>query len=183
MHWIRVLFAITGIVLMVVSATLGQSTPKVTPSPSPPNAPKQLPADLKEFFVGEWNGVGEFSNGVRIEADVSFSADLDNQWLSYRHTDRAPNKYKAWGMWGFERNSGKFVMLVNDNFGGARLFVSDGWLDGQIVFNGVSLLSVSSVQERFTFTRESANTFRMSYETSGHAMGWRLGDFLIFKRK
>jgi hypothetical protein len=60
-----------------------------------------LPAGLKEFFVGEWSGAGEFSNGRKIEADVSFSTDLDNQWLSYRHTDRAPNKYKAWGMWGY----------------------------------------------------------------------------------
>lgn len=179
----RILLMTTGLVLMAVSATLGQSTAKATPSVSPPNAPKQLPADLKEFFVGEWSGAGEFSNGRKIEADVSFSTDLDDQWLSYHHTDRAPNKYKARGMWGFERNSGKFVMLVNDNFGGARLFVSDGWLEGRIVFNSENLLTRSSVLERFTFARESASTFRMSYETSQDGKTWRLGDYLIFRRK
>lgn len=74
-------------------------------------------------------------------------------------------------------------MLVNDNFGGARLFVSDGWLEGRIVFNSENLLTRSSVLERFTFARESASTFRMSYETSQDGKTWRLGDYLIFRRK
>src|SRR5205814_5847155 len=87
----------------------------------------------------------------RSKPTVSFSADLDNQWLSYSHTDRLPNKYKARGMWGFDRESGKFVMLLNDNFGGARLFVSDGWADDKIVFNRERLLAALSVEERFTF--------------------------------
>ncbi|HLN98198.1 MAG TPA: DUF1579 family protein [Pyrinomonadaceae bacterium] len=170
-------------VLAMVAATFGQSTQRATALTSAQKAPKQLPADLKEFFIGQWSGAGEFSNARKIEADVSFSADLDNQWLNYRHTDRAPNKYKATGMWGFDRDSERFLMLVTDNFGGARLFVSDGWLDGRIVFNSARLLAVSPMQERFTFARESANTFRMTYETSRDGNTWRLGDYLIFRRK
>ncbi|HYX30035.1 MAG TPA: hypothetical protein VE863_15950 [Pyrinomonadaceae bacterium] len=183
MNWNRIFLTTIGIVLMAVSVTFSQGTPKATSSPSQPNAPKQLPAGLEEFFVGEWTGAGELSNGRNIEADVSFAADLDNQWLNYSHNDRAPNKYKARGMWGFERNSGRFVMLLNDNFGGARLFVSDGWLDGRIVFNSEKLLVLSSVQERFTFARESATTFRMTYEISRDGKTWRIGDYLIFRRK
>jgi hypothetical protein len=39
---------------------------KAKPSPSAPKAPKQLPADLKDSFIGEWSGAGEFSNGKKI---------------------------------------------------------------------------------------------------------------------
>jgi hypothetical protein len=84
-------------VLLLVTVTFGPSAQKATQSSSAPKAPKQLPADLKDFFIGEWSGAGELSNGKKIEADVSFSADLDNQWLSYSHTDRVPNKYKPAG--------------------------------------------------------------------------------------
>jgi len=182
MHSIRILRTTLGI-LLLVTVTFGQSGQKATPSPSASKAPKQLPADLKDFFIGEWSGAGEFSNGKKIEADVSFSADLDNQWLSYSHTDRLPNKYKARGMWGFDRESGKFVMLLSNNFGGARLFVSDGWADGKIVFNRERLLAALSVAERFTFARESASSFRMTYETSRDEKAWRVGDYLTFKRK
>src|SRR6267154_2791130 len=177
MHSIRILLT-AGLFFMAGAATLGQSTQKTAPPPSAPKAPKQPPADLKDFFIGEWSGAGEFSNGKKIEADVNFSADLDNQWLSYRHTDRLPNKYKARGMWGFDRESGKFVMLLSDNFGGARLFVSDGSADDKIVFNRERLLAVLLVEERFTFARESANSFRMTYETSRDEKAWRLGDYL-----
>ena len=74
-------------------------------------------------------------------------------------------------------------MLLNDNFGGARLFVSDGWSDGKIVFNSERLLAVLSMEERFTFARESAGSFRMTYETNRDEKAWRLGDYLTFKRK
>ena len=96
--------------------------------------PIPLPRDLVNFFSGEWTGIGEFANGKKIEAEVSFKPDLDNQWLDYRHTDSAPNKYKALGVWGYERSSSKFAMMVNDNFGGMRLFLSEGWAIGKIVF-------------------------------------------------
>ena len=74
-------------------------------------------------------------------------------------------------------------MLLSNNFGGARLFVSDGWADGKIVFNRERLLTALSVAERFTFARESASSFRMTYETSRDEKAWRVGDYLTFKRK
>lgn len=146
--------------------------------------PIRLPDDLVKFLSGEWTGQGEFASGKKIEADVSFSVDLDGQWLMYRHTDRAPNKYKAVGMWGFER-SGRFIMTVNDNFGGARRFSSDGWINGKVVFETIldDATPASTIKERFTFERQDADTFKMTYETSQDAKTWRLGDYLVFKRK
>ena len=157
-----------------------------------PAGPVRLTDDLIEFFSGDWIGSGEFASGKKIEADVNFTPDLDRQWLVYRHTDRTPNKYKALGMWGFETASSRFVMIVTDNFGGARRFSSDGWVNGKVVFEKVpsclppadqATSSGANIRERFTFERRNSDTFKMTYETSLDGTNWRLGDYLVFKRK
>jgi len=144
---------------------------------------KRLPDDLCEFFLGEWSGAGEFASGKKIEADVSFTPDLDRHWMAYRHTDRPPNRYKALGVWGIDKDSGRLLMLVNDNFGGARLFMSDGWLNGKIVFQKATLVTPVTNQERFTFERKAKDSFRMTYEVSADGKTWRLGDYLNFIKR
>jgi hypothetical protein len=140
-----------------------------------------------EFFAGDWNGNGEFANGKKIEAEVNFAPDLDRQWLVYRHTDRPP-RYKALGMWGFENTSKRFIMVINDNFGGARRFSGEGWINGKVAFEKVAdyPLPVNAAppptRERFTFERQDADTFKMTYEISQDGKNWHLGDYLIFKR-
>lgn len=173
----------------------GTATSKAAVAPKPqtnPNGPIRLTDALVEFFSGDWIGSGEFASGKKIEADVSFAQDLDRQWLVYRHTDRIPNKYKALGMWGFETGSSRLIMIVTDNFGGARRFSSEGWVNGKVVFEktpsyppplNAGTSSGVNIRERFTFERQDNDTFRMTYETSQDATNWRLGDYLVFKRK
>jgi hypothetical protein len=185
---------LSGAVLIVPTKTQDKTNP-AAPAAAPArqqkfDPPMRLPTDLVRFFSGEWAGAGEFASGKKIEADVSFSPDLDNQWLVYRHTDRAPNSYKALGMWGDEYASKKFIMVINDNFGGARLFSSEGWHDGKIVFLRQNTLAPqtgaaaqSGNQERFTFERQTDETFKMTYEVSKDGANWRMGDYLIFKKK
>jgi len=154
-------------------------------------SPLRLPKELSAFFAGEWSGNGEFANGKKITADVSFKPDLDDQWLIYRHTDRAPGLYKALGMWGIERSSKRLIMIVNDNFGGMRLFTSEGWVNGAVVFQKDTAIMPASpatapqqvIRERFSFERQADDMFKMTYETSNDGKTWRLGDYLIFKRK
>ncbi|MBS0214993.1 MAG: DUF1579 family protein [Proteobacteria bacterium] len=180
-------------------AVMGSMPATAQPVPSPatdakpaaaatPDQPTRVPNDLARFFAGNWQGQGAFASGRKIEADVSFEASMDGQWLTYRHADRAPNSYKAQGFWGYERTSHAFVMVLADNFGGARLFSSDGWKDDKLVFEGRGAISPSpssgtSARERFTFAKQSADEFRMSYETSKDGTAWRLVDSLTFKRK
>ena len=180
----RKLFFLFAFGLVLTSGAAAQNTNlTVAPTPKPQaKKPVPLPADLTAFFSGDWEGAGEFASGKKIEADASFRAELDNQWLFYRHTDRAPNSYKTFGTWGFDRESGKFVMLASDNSGGARLFISEGWKDGKIVFLKNSLLAPVTFYERFTFEKQSDKTFKMTYESSRDGQQWRLGDYLIFER-
>jgi len=94
-------------------------------------------------------------------------------------------------MWGTEYTSKQFVMVINNNFGGSRLFSSEGWRDGKIVFlkrNTITTQPTAVVgqpinQERFTFERQADGTFKMTYEVSKDGTNWRIGDYLIFKKK
>jgi len=161
-----------------------------TPASSERAGPQRLPEELVEFFEGEWTGAGEFANGKKIEADVSFAPDLDGQWLVYRHTDRAPGKYKALGVWGYEAQSRLFVMSLSDGWGGLRTFVSEGWRDGQVVFRrsvavipGVDAPTLMPTKsERFVFARQGAGTFKMTYETSVDGKAWQRVDYVVFRK-
>ncbi|MDQ6787969.1 MAG: SgcJ/EcaC family oxidoreductase [Acidobacteriota bacterium] len=144
--------------------------------------PYVIPLEMAEYFVGEWVGQGEFSNGKKIEAEVSFTMELDNQMLLYRHTDRLPNKYKALGIWGYDHTN-KFVMIVQDNFGGSRIFESDGWQNGKIIFLKDVAVTPTTYPERFTFEAEADNLFKMTYEASRDGETWKLGDYINFRRK
>ncbi len=142
--------------------------------------------DVFHYFAGTWSGAGEFASGKKIEADVSFSLDLDNTFMLYRHTDRLPNKFKSVAMWGIERKAKKLSMVMTDNFGSIRLFSANGWQDDEIVFaDSLPISAVSSSterQERFIFKKIDADTFKMTYESNTSNAGWKLGDFIVFKR-
>lgn len=173
-----------SIALLLAFVLLGGiSAQTKTSAPVPKTTPVPVPADVAAFFIGEWHGSGKFASGKVIDADVKFSSVLDGQWLLYSHQDRAPNRYKALGTWGFERNSGKFLMIVEDNFGGTRRFESDGWKDGKVVFAHAVESPAASSDERFTFERTDDKTFKMSYETNRDGKEWKLGDFLVFTRE
>lgn len=171
---------LAALLASATSACLAQatSTPAAQPRFEPP---VPVPADLASFFTGEWSGRGQFASGRPIEADVSFHPELDGQWLQYRHTDRAPNKYKALGMWGIETASHKLVMTLNDSSGTARAFTSDGWAGGALTF-ARTVSREPLREERFSFTRLSDNSFRMVFEVRADDKPWRMIDQLVFER-
>lgn len=147
-----------------------------------PVSPFALPAELVEFFEGTWEGKGKFADGKPIAADVTYTTELDNQWLIFHHEDRPPIKFKAIGTVGIDRESKKMVMLMTDSYSSAKLFVSDGWKDGTAVFTKTSALGPITRHERFTFKRESPNTYRMTYEFSKDGVNWQLNDYMVFTR-
>jgi hypothetical protein len=135
-----------------------------------------------DFFTGNWGCSGEFANGKKIEADVSFTPELDGKWLLYRHSDRPPGQFKALALWGHDQSSGKLVSVAHDNFGGARLFIGDGWKDGSISFTRSEMLGQKIDQERFRYERQSANSFKMTYERMAGGQ-WKMADFIVCSRQ
>jgi hypothetical protein len=143
--------------------------------------PTTDPAMIK-FFSGNWSCAGEFANGKKIEADVSFTPELDGKWLLYRHSDRPPGQFKAVALWGVDQSSGALVSMAEDNFANARLFTSDGWKDGSVTFTRATILDQKITQERFRYERQSSDVFKMTYERSLDGQ-WKLGDFVVCARK
>jgi hypothetical protein len=81
-----------------------------------------------------------------------------------------------------------FIMILNYNFGGLRLFTSGGWVDGKLTFEKSDSLklglnvAVPLKQERFIFERQDDRSFKMTYQISIDGTDWRMGDYLIFKK-
>lgn len=139
------------------------------------------PAMVK-FFSGNWSCAGEFANGKKIEADLSFTPELDGKWLLYRHSDRPPGQFKALALWGVDQPSGKLVSMAADNFANARLFTSDGWKDGSVTFTRTAIPDEKISQERFRYERQSVDSFKMTYERTVEGT-WKMGDFIVCTRK
>ena len=138
-------------------------------------------AAMAKFFAGSWGCAGEFASGKKIEADVSFTPELDGKWLLYRHDDQPPGRFKAMALWGVDQSSGKLISVMDDNFANARLFTSDGWKDGSVTFTRDAFLDQKISQERFRYERQSDNSFKMTYERLADAQ-WKMGDFIVCKR-
>lgn len=155
--------------ILAMSVAIGAASP----------APQDSEVTMNAFFAGAWGCVGAFSNGKPLEADMRFTPVADGKWLQYEHADRAPGLFKAAALWGTERRSGRLISMMSDSGGGARLFVSDGWKNGKMVLTIDTLLQPPTRPERFTFERESATTFRMTWETSLDAVTWKMGDYLV----
>jgi hypothetical protein len=73
------------------------------------------------------------------------------------------------------------VAVMEDNFGNARLFTSNGWKDGSITFARAAMLDQKISQERFRYDRQSEHSFKMTYERSVDGQ-WKLGDFIVCTR-
>lgn len=135
--------------------------------------------DQFKYFIGEWTGDGEFANGKKISADVSFKFQLDSAWVSYQHTDRPPNRYNALSVWGYDKASGKFISQLFDNFGGSRKFTGPGWEGSKFVLT----IDGPKPIQRFVYEKLDTRSFKMTYEVSQDGVNWRMGDYLVFKRK
>ncbi|RBL92868.1 hypothetical protein [Chitinophaga flava] len=144
----------------------------------------KLPEDLMHFFTGNWSGEGEFSNGRKIAADLSFQLSLDSSWIMYEHTDKAPNHYKAHSMWGIDAQTGQFAAYAFDNFQGHRKFDSNGWKNGKLILTCNTFYPKTGVQyQHFIYEKLSDQSFKMTYETSNDGITWRMIDYLTFTRK
>lgn len=172
--------------IVVLSALVASAQKNFQPSVvSASKLETSLPADILNYFSGNWSGKGKFTSGKEIESDFSFIPDLENQCILVRHKERAPNTFQFIALWSVDSNSGELVMLLASNHAaGARVFRSNGWNGAKIVFQSAPELRASFALERFTFERESATSFRTTYEMSrDNGQTWRVGDKQVFVKK
>ncbi|MDF0717146.1 hypothetical protein PY092_13365 [Muricauda sp. 334s03] len=148
------------------------------------NSDHKLTDDFINFFVGNWYGEGEFSSGKKISANLTFKMTLNNNWLSYEHTDLPPNKYKALSYWGIDRSTGEFVAYSVNNLQGHKRFSSNGWVDGKLILSADRYFPGQGlVFEHFIYEKKSEKSFKMTYEMSKDGMDWKMIDYLVFNKQ
>jgi hypothetical protein len=139
--------------------------------------------ELVRFFSGAWACAGEFASGKKVEADLTFSPELDGTWLLYRHSDRPPGRFKSISMWGVDQASGRLISSAQDSSGGTRLFTSQGWKKDSVTFESAPILDRPPLKERFRYERQASDRFKMTYEVGSDDGHWKLGDYLVCKKR
>lgn len=134
-------------------------------------------ADLK----GQWSCRGVFpASGKTIDSVLRFESDLAGRALIKHHADTsAGSNYHALEAWGFDAKAARYNATILDSFGGARIFSSEGWRDGRLVWT-----SAAEVQpaQRFVYVRLPDHRLRVDWEIerSGKLV---IGDTLTCIRK
>lgn len=150
---------------------------------------KHASKEVFDYFQGEWVGSGEFANGKRIDARVSFATELGGNWMIHRHVDQEPNKFQSMAFWGVERNQAFLTMMLVDNFKSMRRFQSEGFNQNTLVFedslptSATTDVTAPRRRERFTFLKLKDDLFQMTYESNTNDQGWKLGDWILFRRQ
>ena len=149
----------------------------ITTAAAEPPSPDLVAATAAKL-LGTWQCAGAFANGKPIESQMTFESVLGGKWISYRHDDRPPNRYAAIGLWG-KGTSHPFEATIFDNFGGHRLFVSEGWIANALTLENAA---DPAKRQRFIFSMTDDGGLRMEYRVSRDGGEWTLGDYLNCKR-
>ncbi len=117
-----------------------------------------------QWMQGKWSCEGRFvRSGKPISANVSFEPALDGKILLFRHDDKPLFSYHALSEWGYSISSKHFVSTIQDSAGGFRYFESEGWRNGQLVWEGDAIKAEKPSAQRFVFEKKSEREFQVSY--------------------
>ena len=138
---------------------------------------------MAKFFTGTWTGEGQFANGKKIAADVTFYLSVDSSSLISMYADKAPNVYKAASVWGIEASNGKFVAHIINNSTGLKEFSSDGWLNGKIILaNQENYKGRGMFYQHFIYEKLDDDHFKVTYIHGLDSGKLKEGDHLIFTK-
>ncbi len=175
----------SGRTFTVVACTLLAATaaPLHAQQPAAGRSLKRSTPALTAFFAGRWRCEGAFNSGKPITATMDFRETLDGAWLSAQHDDTPPGNYHALALWGVPAGGG-LVANIADSQGNMRRFLAPaGWSNDRVVFaRDTTYPGVGLHGERFIYARDTAGTFRMTYEVTLDNVTWQEGDHLVCAR-
>lgn len=129
---------------------------------------------------GAWTCHGVFpASGKTIDSTVRFALDLDGKALVKHHDDTSPPAlYHALEAWGYDAKNQRYNATILDSFGGARLFSSEGWKDGRLVWNSAPEVKPA---QHFIYVREGREGLRIDWEVERNG-AFVIGDTLHCSR-
>lgn len=125
---------------------------------------------------GTWMCHGIFpASGKTIDSTLRFEADLNGKAIVKHHDDTSPPAtYHALEAWGYDAKANHYNATILDNFGGARIFSSDGWKDGRLVWTSAPEVKPA---QRFIYMREANQGLRIDWQVLKDA-NYVVGDTL-----
>jgi hypothetical protein len=128
------------------------------------------------YFLGNWSCSGSFpASGKPIASTIRFESDLGGTAVVKHHDDLPPNMFHAIEVWNYSPTDKRFNDAIADNFGGVRIFVSDGW--NGAAFTWSSAPDVKPMQQ-FVYTRLSDSSMRVDWRVSKDGTRYVVGDTL-----
>lgn len=124
------------------------------------------PTDALHDFAaltGEWTCHGVFpATGKTIDSTLRFEFDLGGKALVKHHDDTSPPAmYHALEAWGYDAKNSHYNATILDNFGGARLFSSEGWKNDRLVWTSAPEVKPA---QRFVYVQEATQGLRIDWE-------------------
>lgn len=128
---------------------------------------------------GAWTCHGVFpASGKTIDSTVRFDTDLAGKAMVKHHEDVAPAQYRAVETWGYDARSTRYNAVILDNFGGARIFSTEGWRDNRLAWTSAPEVKPA---QRFVYTRMPRSHLRIDWEVEKEGK-LALGDTLDCSR-
>lgn len=130
---------------------------------------------------GEWTCHGVFpASGKTIESTLHFERDLAGKALLKHHDDTSPPAmYHAVEAWGYDAKASRYNATILDNFGGARIFSSEGWRDGRLIWTSAPEVKPA---QRFSYIRVTPERLRIDWEVERNG-NMVVGDTLNCERR
>lgn len=131
-----------------------------------------------QFFAGTWSCAGTFASGTPIASSERFEGDIAGTALVKHHADVPPGRYVALELWSYDAANARYRAVVEDDFGGVRIFTSPGWTETRIVWTFADPALVQS----FTYEKQSDDAYVVTYRTQKQDGQPRLVDTLTCRR-
>ncbi|MFA6113406.1 MAG: hypothetical protein WC729_05425 [Sphingomonas sp.] len=136
-------------------------------------------ADGFDRLVGRWSCDGYFvKSGAKIASSLDVTRDPATGALIVRRDDSAPNVYHALEVWTSTRGAAPFRAAIANN-GGMRWYVSDGWVDGSIVW---SRSGQGEPEERFAYAIGAQGDLQVDWLIARPGEALALGDRLACRK-
>lgn len=134
-----------------------------------------------DYFRGTWECAGVFpASGRHIASRMRFTEALDGTALVKRHRDKAPGRYRALEVWGYDTVHHRYSATVFDNGGGARLMHSRGWRKGVLTW---TVAGQGRTAQRFVYAKIDAGAFRVDWRVARDGTHYVTGDTLTCHRR
>jgi hypothetical protein len=130
---------------------------------------------------GQWTCHGVFpASGKTIDSELRFERDLSGKAMLKHHDDTSPPAlYHAVEAWGYDAKANRYNATILDNFGGARIFSSEGWRDGRLVWTAAPEVKPA---QRFSYVRIAPERLRIDWEVERNG-SMVVGDTLNCERR